>query len=95
MVLKPHILVPAGSQDRLPISFASTDATIDTTAGTPDAPGAGALTNQDPHTLPDTGIGGGANVVRIYLGGTCHPSVDQRAGSYAADIILTAAYTGD
>jgi hypothetical protein len=85
----------AGVQDRLPIAFAATDATIDTTSGTPDAPGAGALTNQNPHNLPDTGIGGTDNVIRIYLGGTVNPSVDQRAGAYAADIILTAAYTGD
>ncbi len=85
----------AGVQDRLPIAFASTDATIDTTAGSPATPGLGALANQDPNNLPDTGIGGAANVVRIYLGGTVHPSVDQRAGAYAADIILTAAYTGD
>lgn len=86
----------AGDQDRLPISFASTDATIDTTAaGTPAANGLGALTNEDPHNLPDTGIGGADNIIQIFLGGTVHPSVDQRAGSYAADIILTAAYTGD
>ncbi len=86
----------AGDQDRMPISFAATDATIDTTAaGTPDANGLGALTNQNPHSLPDTGIGGADNIIQIYLGGTVHPSVDQRAGSYAADVILTAAYTGD
>lgn len=85
----------AGDQDRMVISFSSTDATIDTTAGTPDAPGGGAIVGTNPHSLPDTGIGGAANLIRIYLGGTVHPSVDQRAGSYAADIILTAAYTGD
>ncbi|MCP4583840.1 MAG: hypothetical protein GY839_19695, partial [candidate division Zixibacteria bacterium] len=45
--------------------------------------------------LADIGMGGAGNVIRIYLGGTVHPTPDQRAGSYAADIILTAAYTGD
>lgn len=84
-----------GSQDRLTIFFKDTDCTIDTTNGTPDAPGAGALVGEDPHNLPDTGIGGNDNVVRIYLGGSVYPAVDQRAGAYSADIILTAAYTGD
>jgi len=84
-----------GSQDRLVISFAATDATVDTTAGSPGTPGLGALVGINPHNLPDTGIGGDDGVIRIYLGGRVQPSVDQRAGSYAADIILTAAYTGD
>ena len=84
-----------GSQDRLTIYFKDTDCTIDTTSGTPDTPGAGAQIGEDPHNLPDTGIGGNDNVVRLYLGGAVYPAVDQRAGAYSADIILTAAYTGD
>jgi hypothetical protein len=85
----------AGVQDRLVIAFSATDCTVDTTNGTPDAPGLGALVGEDPQNLPDTGMGGADNMIRIYLGGTVHPTPDQRAGSYSADIILTAAYTGD
>ena len=84
-----------GSQDRLTIYFKDTDCTLDTTNGTPDAPGAGALVGEDPHNIPDTGIGGTDNVIRIYLGGAVYPAIDQRAGAYSADIILTASYTGD
>lgn len=84
-----------GSQDRLTIYFKNTDCTIDTTNGTPDTPGLGAQVGEDPHNLPDTGIGGNDNVVRLYFGGAVFPAVDQRAGAYSADIILTAAYTGD
>lgn len=83
------------SQDRLVIYFQNTHCTIDTTNGTPLAPGGGALVGENPHSLPDTGIGGTDGVIRIYLGGSVYPSVDQRAGAYSADIILTAAYTGD
>lgn len=97
-----HIQLPdflwnagAGVQDRMVIAFSATDCTIDTTAGTPGAPGLGAQVGEDPQNLPDTGIGGNDSVVRIYLGGTVHPAPDQRAGSYTADIVLTAAYTGD
>ena len=84
-----------GSQDRLVIYFQNTDCTIDTTNGTPLAPGGGALVGENPHNLPDTGIGGADGVIRIYLGGSVYPAVDQRAGAYSADIGLTAAYTGD
>lgn len=85
----------AGVQDRLVIAFSAIDCTIDTTAGTPAAPGLGAQVGEDPQNLPDTGVGGNDSVIRIYLGGTVHPAPDQRAGSYTADIVLTAAYTGD
>jgi hypothetical protein len=84
-----------GSQDRLVIYFKDDDCTLDTTLGTPDAPGAGALIGEDPHSLPDTGIGGNDGVIRLYLGGSVYPTVDQRSGAYSADIILTASYTGD
>lgn len=84
-----------GSEDRLVISFSSTDADIDTTAaGTPAVHGLGAIVDEDPYDLPDTELGGADNILQIFLGGTVHPSVDQRAGSYSADIVLTVAYTG-
>lgn len=84
-----------GSEDRLPISFSTTDADIDTTAaGTPAVHGGGAIVDQDPHDLPDTVMGGAGNILQIFLGGTVLPAVDQRAGSYSADIVLTVAYTG-
>ncbi len=83
------------SQDRLVIYFQNTDCTIDTTSGAPLTPGGGALVGENPHSLPDVGIGGADGVIRIYLGGSVYPSVDQRAGNYSADIVLTAAYTGD
>jgi hypothetical protein len=85
----------ADSEDRLVISFSTTDADIDTTAaGTPAAHGGGAVVDQDPYSLPDMPLGGADNILQIFLGGTVYPSVDQRAGSYTADIVLTVAYTG-
>jgi hypothetical protein len=85
----------ANSEDRLVVSFAVTDADIDTTAaGTPAAHGTGAVVDQDPHNLSDMVLGGADNILQIFLGGTVYPSVDQRAGGYTADIILTVAYTG-
>jgi hypothetical protein len=84
-----------GDEDRLVVSFDATDADLDTTAaGTPAAHGGGAIVDQDPYALPDTPLGGADNILQIFLGGSVHPSVDQRAGSYTADIVLTVAYTG-
>jgi hypothetical protein len=85
----------ADSEDRLVVAFSSIDADIDTTAaGTPAAHGPGAVVDQDPHSLSDMVMGGADNILQIFLGGTVYPTVDQRAGSYTADIILTVAYTG-
>ncbi len=85
----------ANSEDRLVVAFSSTGADIDTTAaGTPAAHGAGAVVDQDPYNLPDMPLGGADNILQIFLGGSVYPAVDQRAGSYTADIVLTVAYTG-
>ena len=86
-----------GSEDRLAISFSATDADIAiTAASTPAVHGLGATTDQNPAALGNHNLGAAApdNLLWVYLGGTVHPTVDQRAGSYAADIIFTAAYTG-
>lgn len=89
----PDYLWNSTGQDRMVISFGTTDAALDSSAaGTPSAPGGGAQVNQDPHNLPDFGIGNTS--LRIYLGGTVYPTADQRASAYSADIILTVAYTG-
>ena len=91
----PDYLWNSTNTDRLVIAFSDTDADIDTTAaGTPAAHGGGAIVDQDPHALPDTPLGGTDNILQIFLGGTVHPTVDQRADAYSADIILTVSYTG-
>jgi len=92
----PDYLWNSTNTDRLVIAFSATDADIDTTAaGTPAAHGLGAVVDQDPHALPETALGGADNILQIFLGGTVHPTVDQRAAAYDADIVLTVAYTGN
>jgi len=89
----PDYLWNTTGQDRMVIAFGTTDAALDSSAaGTPSAPGGGASVNQDPHNLPDFGVGNAS--LRVYLGGTVYPTADQRASAYSADIILTVAYTG-
>lgn len=92
----PDYLWNSTNTDRLVIAFSSTDADIDTTtAGTPAVHGGGAITNLNPHSLPETALGAADNILKIYLGGIVHPTVDQRADAYTADVILTVAYTGN
>lgn len=92
----PDNLWNATNTDRMAISFDIDDADIDTTAaGTPAAHGGGAINDVDPHNLPDTPLGGAGNILQIFLGGTVFPTVDQAAGAYTSDIILTVAYTGN
>lgn len=93
----PEYVALANGTDRMVIIFSATDATFSILAAaapsTPVAPGAGATLNTDPRNLTGTVIGVGG-VSQIFLGGKVIPSVNQAAGAYSGDIMLTVAYTG-
>jgi hypothetical protein len=91
----PDYLATASGDDRMIVSFSTTDASIDSTANVdPTTFGAG-WQNQDPHNLPSTiEIGNASAQAAIFLGGTVNPSVDQTAGAYTGDIVVTVAYNG-
>ena len=93
----PEFVALADGSDRMTITFSSTDATfsvLDAAApSTPSAPGAGATLNTNPRNLTGTAVGAGGTS-QIFLGGKVIPSVNQAAGAYSADIVLTVAYTG-
>jgi hypothetical protein len=81
--------------DRMVVAFSTTDATFDPTANAnPTTPGIGSTLNTNPHAFPSglTLSAGGA--ASIFLGGKVIPSVNQAAGNYTADIVLTVAYNG-
>jgi len=91
----PDYLSTATGDDRMVIAFSTTDLNIDSTgAGTPATfVAANGWADEDPHNITssaDIGSGG----TDLYLGGKVIPSVDQAAGAYTGDIILTVAYTG-
>jgi spore coat protein U-like protein len=79
---------------RLPISFSSTDCTIDSLAGTPDSPGPGAWIGINPHSLPSVKIGATSGSTSLYLGGKITPGTQQAPGNYAADIVVSVSYDG-
>jgi len=98
MQLPDYLTTDAASgngDDRMVVAFTTTDANIDTTgAGDPTGfAGTDGWADQDPRNINSaTTIGSGGT--NIYLGGTVWPSVDQKAGDYEADIVVTVAYTG-
>lgn len=91
----PDYLATATGDDRMVIAFNSTDCNVDTTGAAAPAGfvAADGWIDQNPYNVTGaTDIGSvGTN---IYLGGQVLPSVDQTAGAYTGDIVLTVAYTG-
>lgn len=90
----PDYVALANGTDRMPIVFSATDAAFAVlAAATPATPGAGATADMNPRNLTPTAIGA-AGTSKIFLGGTVVPTINQSAGAYSADIILTVAYMG-
>ncbi|MEW6051027.1 MAG: hypothetical protein AB1644_08220 [Candidatus Zixiibacteriota bacterium] len=92
----PEYLQGGVSNDRMVISFSTTDASVDSTgANAPTGMVAGrGWQNINPHAFPAAAVIGSGGNTDIYLGGKVIPSVNQTAGAYSADVVLTVAYTG-
>jgi hypothetical protein len=97
----PEFLATSTGDDRMVVVFADNVCDIDTAlAAQPGDPTsfAGGWQGEDPHDL--MGVAGGtpclgdAGFCALYLGGKVVPTLDQTAGSYSGDIILTVAYDG-
>ncbi len=86
----------ASDEDRMVVAFKDNDLTIGILAASiAGTPGAGAITDLDPHNIAERALGATPNnELHLFLGGTVFPTVDQRTGVYSADIVFTAAYTG-
>ena len=87
----PDSLVTSDSVAYLRINFTNTDASWDDGTGTGQTGPAGIL---DPNSFATLRLGAGAQL-SVWLGGTVLPSISQTGGDYAADVILTVAYTGN
>lgn len=93
----PQYISTATGDDRMNIAFGTTDLSIDSTANAdPAAFGSGWL-DVDPNNVP-AGLVIGSDATShtmFFIGGKVIPSVDQIAGAYAGDIIVTVAYNGN
>lgn len=96
----PEFIATSTGDDRMVIAFADNTLDIDTAgvaAGDPTA-FAGGWQGEDPEN--PMGVAGGepcigdAGYCSLYLGGKVIPTLDQTAGAYTGDIILTVAYQG-
>lgn len=90
----PDYLATATGDDRLVIAFSSTDASVDSTANVAPATFGAGWQNVDPHNFPSATVIGTLGASAIFLGGKVLPTVDQAAGAYTGDIVLTVAYNG-
>jgi hypothetical protein len=90
----PEYLSLSDGSDRLTIVFGATDVSVDTTGAANPAgmEGTDGWQNVNPHNIPAVVVGSVAT--DIYLGGSVNPSINQKAGNYNGDIIITAAYDG-
>ncbi len=90
----PDYLSTSTGDDRLVVAFSTTDASVDSTANVdPTTFGVG-WQNTNPHNFPSATTMGGGGQAAIFLGGKVLPTVDQTAGAYSGDIVLTVAYNG-
>jgi len=91
----PDYLALSDGSDRMTISFSATDCSVDTTgAGDPTGMnGTKGWEDTNPRSLPGT-IQIGSSGTSVYVGGKVTPSLNQSAGSYSGDIILTVSYNG-
>ena len=91
----PEYIALADGSDRMTIGFSATDATVDSNNTTPSTVvGGDGWVNTNPNNLPAATVIGSAGQTNVYLGGRVYPAVDQTAGAYSGDIILTVAYNG-
>ena len=98
MQLPDYLTTDAASgngDDRMVVAFSTTDANVDTTGQVDPTAfvAASGWADEDPHNFDGAITVGSAGTI-VFLGGTVWPSVDQKAGDYEADIVLTVAYTG-
>ena len=92
----PQYIATASGDDRMNIAFNNTDLSIDSTSNAdPSAFGDG-WADVDPNNIPNGLVIGSdaTSHTMLFLGGRVLPSVDQSAGSYTGDIIVTVAYNG-
>ena len=91
--LPEYLSHTTNSQDRMQIYFSDTDGAYDPTDGGAVLPSAVTSTDFNPYTAI-TGTLSASGDYTLFLGGTIRSKVNQTAGAYSGDIILTVAYIG-
>ena len=92
----PEYLSLLDGSSKLPISFSTTDASLDTTGDSDPTTMAGSKgwQNINPRNITGTAVIG-AGGTNLYLGGKVTPKINQISGDYSGDIIVTVMYNGN
>ncbi len=94
-MVMPDYMALADGSDRMTIAFSPTDATVDTNNTTPSTVVAGdGWQNVNPRNVPAAVVIGSGGQTNIYIGGRAIPAVNQKAGAYSGDVIVSVAYDG-
>ncbi|MFZ5979021.1 MAG: hypothetical protein ACOYVF_00170 [Candidatus Zixiibacteriota bacterium] len=86
----PDSLILADSTIGMRIDFTNTDASFSDGTGTQSSP-TGVINPNGPSAER---LGAISGEMTVWIGGTVYPDLTQTGGDYAADIVLTVAYTG-
>lgn len=92
LTLPAYLSHTTNSQDRMDTYFGTTAGAWDDASGPLSQPGSGTSTTYNPHTSFTQALTAGD--LAIFLGGKVYPKVNQTAGAYSGDIVLTVIYTG-
>lgn len=86
----PDSLHTSDTLSAMYITFGAADASYDDGSGGGQTAPSGVLNPSGPAVLRLTASG----EMHVWIGGSVHPRISQTGGDYAADIMLTVAYTG-
>ena len=92
----PEYLSTATGDDRLIVTFGAADCSIDSTGNIDPSTFGDGWQDTNPYNIPTGTVVGSAvpSLTAIFLGGRVTPSIDQTAGPYSGDIVVTVAYNG-
>ncbi|KAA3636182.1 MAG: hypothetical protein DWP97_03235 [Calditrichaeota bacterium] len=92
----PQYIATASGDDRMNIAFQTSDLSIDTTSNADPSTFGDGWADVDPNNVPNGLVIGSdaTSHTMLFLGGRVIPSVDQLAGAYSGNIIVTVAYNG-
>lgn len=90
----PEYLTLSNGSDRMTVIFDAASMSIDTTGTASPSTVVGAFVDKNPRAVPSGVVIGSAGASKVFLGGKVVPSVNQKAGAYSGDIILSVSYNG-
>jgi len=94
-LLLPEYLALADGSDNIAIIFDNNDCSVDTIGTADPSTVVGAFVNIDPRNISAGVIIGSGGTSKLFLGGKIIPSVNQKAGVYSGDVVLSISYNGN